>query len=242
MMRNPILLLAGVVLSACQTPASQSISELESVREAVRRGMPSTTVRELRAAPVDGLYEVIAGQNVFYVDRSARYLFVGAMYDMQTRTDVTAKRIEAARHVKFSALPLEAAIVIRQGSGANRLAVFADPDCPYCRKLEPELAKIPDATIYVFLMPLPGHPDAGRKATAVWCAPDRALAWRALMLENREPAPPPDKCAAPLDRVAALARDLAIRATPSLVSEDGRLHAGFLASPQIEHWLREKRG
>jgi thiol:disulfide interchange protein DsbC len=36
------------------------------------------------------LCEVRAGQNVFYVDATARYLFVGHVYDMQTLQDLTS--------------------------------------------------------------------------------------------------------------------------------------------------------
>ena len=34
-----------------------------------------------------------AGANLFYVDRSARYLIIGRVYDMETRQDLTAARL-----------------------------------------------------------------------------------------------------------------------------------------------------
>ena len=42
---------------------------------------------------VDGVCEVTAGSQLFYVDKTARYLMIGRVYDMQTRQDLTAVRL-----------------------------------------------------------------------------------------------------------------------------------------------------
>jgi energy-coupling factor transporter ATP-binding protein EcfA2 len=52
-----------------------------------------------------------------------------------------------------------------RGKGTRRLAIFSDPDCPYCRRLEAELRGLDDVTIHTFLMPLASlHPAARGKA------------------------------------------------------------------------------
>ena len=38
-------------------------------------------------------------------------------------------------------------------AAARTLAIFSDPDCPYCRRLEAEIKGLTDVTIYTFLMP-----------------------------------------------------------------------------------------
>jgi hypothetical protein len=126
------------------------------------------------------------GRNLAYVGSDARYFLFGHLYDMREQRDLTADRLEAARRIDFASLPLADAITTVRGDGSRVLAVFSDPDCPYCRKLEQELAKLDNVTVHTFLYPLGElHPEARQRAIAVWCAPDRAAAWKALMLERQ---------------------------------------------------------
>lgn len=78
---------------------------------------------------------------------------------------------------RFSSLPISQAIKTVRGNGSRHVAVFSDPDCPYCRKLESEtLSKLDNVTIYTFLFPLEQHADANRKAALIWCAPNQSRA------------------------------------------------------------------
>ena len=64
--------------------------------------------------------------------------FVGRMVDVRTQENLTEKRINELTRVDFDKLPLERAIVTVKGSGARKVAVFSDPDCPYCKQHEKE--------------------------------------------------------------------------------------------------------
>ncbi|SAL07375.1 thiol:disulfide interchange protein DsbC [Caballeronia arationis] len=55
------------------------------------------------------------------------------------------------RHVDFASLPFSHAIKTVHGNGSRKLAVFADPYCPYCRTLEHRLSELSNVTIYTFL-------------------------------------------------------------------------------------------
>ena len=59
----------------------------------LKRRLPRTRVTGIDCAKLAGLCEVSADKNLFYVDRGARYLVVGRVYDMATRTDLTATRL-----------------------------------------------------------------------------------------------------------------------------------------------------
>jgi thiol:disulfide interchange protein DsbC len=116
------------------------------------------------------------------------------------------------------------------------LAVFSDPDCPYCKRLEPELAKINNVTIYTFLMPLTQlHPNARANAISVWCAADRAKAWALFMVRGQTTTH--RACAHPVDRNVALGERLQINGTPTLIAADGRVMPGAANAEQIEAWL-----
>jgi thiol:disulfide interchange protein DsbC len=209
-----------------------------AIRKSLAEHLPDARVGTVRKLPKLDLYEVVLnGRNIIYTDASGEIAFVGKMMDVRTHRNLTEQRIDEITRVDFSALPLERAIVTVKGSGARKVAVFSDPDCPYCKQLERELEGITDVTIYTFLYPLASiHPDAPRKARLVWCAADRAKAWSELMLKGREPDNAAD-CAAPIGENVRLAEKLAIEGTPGIVFASGRLVPGLVKRDAIERYL-----
>ena len=66
-----------------------------NVAAALKGRLPKTEVARIDCNTIGGLCEVTSGKSVFYVDRSARYLIVGHVYDMETRQDLTSARLLA---------------------------------------------------------------------------------------------------------------------------------------------------
>lgn len=229
------LLLAG---SALAQPSAGNATAEARLLEQLKRTYPSTTFSSAQPSAIPGVYEVVMGQNIAYVDGSGRYFLIGRMFDMQTKTDITSEtRDRIAPRVEWERLPLVDAI--KFGSGEAKLAVFSDPDCPFCRQLEAELEKLEGVTVYVFPYPIASlHPGATRAAQAIWCAPDKAKAWRDYVLRKVAPPPAPKDCAVDaITRNVALASRYGIAATPTLVSVDGRLAPGAVKVDQIKTWL-----
>jgi thiol:disulfide interchange protein DsbC len=212
--------------------------EEDRVLSTLRKTYPKTTFTRVSRTPIAGVYEVWMGENVAFVGKDARYFLFGRLFDARTGYDLTAPKLANAerREVKmqaisFDSLPLADAIKTVRGKGARVLALFSDPSCPYCKLLEPELAKLDDVTIYTFLLPFQGH----AKPLAIWCAADRGRAWRNYMLENDASLLQADaSCAHPLERNLALAERLNVRGTPTLVFGDGTRIAGYTAVAEIE--------
>ena len=197
---------------------------------------PATRFGEVHPTAWAGVYEVGMGANLAYVDESGRYFLFGHLYDMRQQRDLTAGRKDALARIDFAGLPLADAIREVRGSGERLIAIFSDPDCPHCRRLETELRGLTDVTIHTFLMPLASlHPNAHRKSVGVWCARDRLAAWQNLMLRQIEPAR--IDCPNPVERNLALAERLGINGTPTLIAGDGRVMAGAGSREQIEAWL-----
>lgn len=197
---------------------------------------PNTQVTAVAESALPGLFEVVMGRNIAYTDAAGRYFLFGHLFDMPAQRDLTAERKDQLQRLDFAQLPLQDAIKTVRGNGSRVLAVFSDPDCPYCKRLEPELAKLNDVTVYTFLMPLTQlHPDARGKAVAVWCAANRVEAWTQLMLYGQTAASA--NCAHPVDRNVALGERLQINGTPTMIAADGRVLPGAASANQIEAWL-----
>lgn len=65
----------------------------DQVQVVLKDRLPKTPITSIECEAIDGLCEVVAGDNLFYVDKGGRYLVIGRVYDMQTRQDLTAARL-----------------------------------------------------------------------------------------------------------------------------------------------------
>lgn len=233
--------IAGVAGGSATKP--QGLAELEAVAAGLRAQHPGTRIDSVQFSPIAGLYEVVMGRNVAYMDASGRYALFGHVWDMQTRRDLTADRKALLDRIDVKAM--DKALALRQvkGRGTRTLYVFADPQCSFCRQQEQALAGVDDVTIYTFVLPILG-PESRRLATAIACASEPQAAWDAWMLAGQAPATPsaqaatPESpCAAGVAAVEQLAKALGITGTPTLVAEDGRKSAGAMAAAQLTAWL-----
>lgn len=64
-----------------------------AVAQLLKTRLPRTQVSKIDCQVVEGICEVTAGAQLFYVDKTARYLLIGRVYDMETRQDLTAVRL-----------------------------------------------------------------------------------------------------------------------------------------------------
>ena len=235
-------ILVAALGAAAFVPGFATAEDAQRVKEALQRTLGAeATVTSVSKSRLDGVYEVVLnGREIGYTDRTGSLYLVGPMIDLKTKANLSAQRLEDLRRVDFVKLPFEKAIVKVKGSGARKIAVFSDPDCPFCKQLEPELEKITDVTIYTFLYPIASlHPDAMRKATMVWCAGDRAGAWDDLMLRGKLPDVASVGCATPIFEIVDLAQKLGIDGTPGIVFSDGRLVPGAIRADDIELRLKQ---
>ena len=198
-------------------------------------------IDEVTKTPIPGVYELRLGTDVVYTDEQGNHLIQGSLIDTRTRINLTDVRVNKLSAIDFASLPLKDALVWKQGTGARRIAVFADPNCGYCKKFEAELQNVKDVTVYTFLMPILGG-DSPEKSKNIWCAKDSTRAWRDWMLDGTAPARSMAACDTPMQRNVALGRKHKVNGTPALVFEDGTRIPGALSAEQIEKQLIASRG
>ena len=63
------------------------------VTTALKLRLPKTPIDVLTCDELGPWCEVVSGDTLFYIDQGARYLFVGRLYDMEARSDLTAARL-----------------------------------------------------------------------------------------------------------------------------------------------------
>ncbi|SPE36342.1 Thiol:disulfide interchange protein DsbC (modular protein) [Burkholderiales bacterium] len=230
----------GSASSGPLAPISPGLAGM--IRDRIRKKIGGTVTSVCRTP--FGLYEVVVDAEVIYVDERVNYLVAGNAFDLRTQENLTAKRKEDVTRIDFKTLPLQLAVKTVRGSGSRLLAVFEDPNCPYCRRFEKSIASLTDTTIYTFLYPILSRDasvadDSYPKSKSIWCAPDRGLAWSQVMLEGKHLAAAPEACQHPLEEILALGQKLHITGTPTLVFSDGRRAPGAIPLEQVEQMLSD---
>ncbi len=239
---NVAAIISAILISA--TVHAEPMTKTDSPESAamlmkLKEKYPSTTISSVRKTQFPGIYEVQMGKNIAYAEQEGRYFIFGHLFDMVQQRDITEERLaEMKPKLDTKALPTEDAIKEVRGTGKGVLYVFSDPDCPYCKQLENNLAGVTDVTIYTFLFPIAQlHPDAKRKAEGVWCSKDRAKAWSDLMKKGTVN---PAGCDTPIERNVALAEQMGISGTPTIIFADGEIAPGAMPTQRISQILAQQ--
>ncbi len=234
----PTLLAAWLLGAACGPVAAEEAAIRKNLAERLP-GFPK--IDEITKTAIPGIYEVRFGSEVVYTDEHGDHLFQGNLIDTQTRTDLTQARIDKLSAIDFAALPLKDALVWKQGSGARKIVVFADPNCGYCKKFETDMQQVKDVTVYTFLYPILGG-DSPDKAKNIWCAENNGAVWRDWMINGAAAPRSMGHCdTSALQRNVALGKKYRVTGTPSLVFEDGKQVPGALAPVEVEKQLAASR-
>jgi thiol:disulfide interchange protein DsbC len=178
----------GFSVGAASTAQPAHADETEALRRNVAtHSQGKVNVQTITPTPVPGLFQVISEGEIFYVDSTGRYSFVGgSMIDMQQQRDLTAAELDRLHAIPFDRLPLQHAVKEVRGKGTRHVAVFEDPNCPICRVFTKFLDQIDDVTIYRFMYPVIA-PQSEALAQAAWCSRDRASAWKTVMAGGQPP-------------------------------------------------------
>lgn len=243
-----VLLRTWILALLCSTNLaiadSGNVVDQLAIEKTVHKALPGTRITSVQPSVLPGLVEIIAGPNVLYADPTGNYLVVGSIYDMRTATDLTAQRkreVAQTVRIKWADLPLETAVKYG-GHGPTKLAVFFDPDCPWCKRLHEQLSALVDVEVYAIMYPVESlHAGAKNKAAVILCSSDPLQALNTVMGGNELPTVSDPTCLArsnaAIDHIDAFARSHDIHGTPTLIAPDGRVRPGFLQAKPLKAWL-----
>ena len=230
-MRKLIVTLAAAILFAGAAHADE-----QAIREVLEAKISDAKVLSIRKLPYAGLYEVAVqrgdGLRIYYTDASAQVILACAnVIESRTGRSLTEERLRQLTAIDWNKLPFEWAITTKRGNGRRRVAIFSDPNCPYCRTFERDLAHVDDITVHIFMYPVI-KPESVRQSKSVWCSKDRSKAWNDLMLNDVQPTAPTD-CPNPIEKLVALGKQLGAAATPTWFLPNGEKYQGALPMSKV---------
>lgn len=219
-------LMVGGLMMFIVTAAGFSMANdnLRMEKETLMKTFPNMKLDGFRESPLKGLYEITAGEQVFYFSPEG-YLFFGEIWTKDGK-NLTAEMREKVVAERINTLPLEKALKI--GNGPKKVIEFTDPDCPYCRKVDNFLSKRTDVTRYVYFVPLRRiHPDAEKKARYILSQSDKDKAFRDVfegVLDGKPISIADGAQEQQLEEMEKIATGLGVRGTPALWIEGAHVN------------------
>lgn len=227
------LVLATSVMGWFYSANAQEDSIRKNLPEKLQGLPPIASIVE---TPMKGLYEVVLeGNDIIYTNADASYFIQGALVETASRRNLTQEREDALSAIAFDKLPLKDAFTVTRGKGERKMAMFSDPNCGFCKRIENDLLKVDNVTIYYFMYPILGA-DSVTKAEKVWCAKDKGKVWLDYMTKG---APIPDATCntAAIGRNVAFGRANKINGTPAMFFSDGKRVPGAIGAEKVEEYL-----
>ncbi|MCY3624158.1 MAG: DsbC family protein [Gammaproteobacteria bacterium] len=202
------------------------------IRESLERAAPEIQVTGISPSPVEGVFEVRIQDNQtrLYVTGDGRHFVAGDLYAVLGTgvNNLSEEGRKAQRRAALGGIPAEDLIAFAPNQKLEVvLYVFTDVDCPYCRILHQDVARLGDYGVEVRYLAYPrSGPGTSTydKMVSAWCSRSPSIAIAALFEDKKIDSV---SCLSPVAAHFELAKSLGIGGTPTLFTEDGTEISGY---------------
>jgi thiol:disulfide interchange protein DsbC len=233
--------LLAVGASAQQT--QQATKAGADPRAVIAKKFPGLKVEDVRPAALPGMYEITLGPDTAYVSADGKYLILGDMFEVDTKSNLTEAGRSDQRRKVLAEVDERDMIIFGPTKAKYTITVFTDVDCGYCRKLHGEMDELNKLGVRVRYM---AYPRAGQgsedwhKMEQVWCAKDRKAA--ITQAKRDQPLNSPDCGATPVAKQYQLGEEMGVRGTPAIYTARGDYIGGYLAPAKMLETLEARDG
>jgi thiol:disulfide interchange protein DsbC len=229
---------SGFQKEGCGTGECRDCHALKKEEAAKILGNTVDRVIDVDFSEVQGLWTVDVEKQghkfPIYLHFSKKYVISGNVLRLETMENVTEELAINLNRIDTAQIPLDEALVMGKPEARQRLIVFTDPECPFCKKLHPELKRLvekrSDIVVFVKMFPLAIHPKAYEKAKAIVCAKSEKLLEESFAGKDLPPAGCETKR---LDENLELAKKIGINSAPTIIFPDGRVFPGYRSAEDI---------
>lgn len=238
-MKKILSMVLVVVSMSCFAVSDATIKTIQSQ---LKSTLPMVKIDKISDTPIQNIYEVTSMHKIFYVDGSGRYALIGNLVDLSTKTNLTQLAVESISIVSWNELPLKIAIQKVIGNGKRKIAVFTDPDCPFCKRLEQEtVPNLKNVTIYYFLFPLSSiHANAISDSQKILCSETPEATFTNWMKDNKS-LPANTKCnnAKILKDMLDTGNKIGVEQTPTIILTDGKVIPGLIPADYLNQLIAD---
>jgi len=191
-------------------------------------------VISVSAIPVDGLYELITNNGIFYSSKDAKYLFKGDIYDLDAQLNLTN-----LTKIKIVNSYEDEMIIYKAPEEKHVITVFTDTSCVYCQKLHSQMADYNKFGITVRYLAFPRSGTSPKSSTynkmvSIWCADDPNKAMDDAKKQRNSVT---TTCKNTVKEQYELGLFLGVNGTPAILLEDGTLAPGYIPPARLAQML-----
>lgn len=216
--------------------SSLSWADVNTVKTNLNQLHPKLKIENIQTTEMKGIYSGLMDNQVVYMGEDVQHILIGSMFRLSDQKNITKDLVLKQNSIDWKKLPLQDAVKTVRGNGKRQIAVFSDPNCPYCKQLETELNKLNNVTIYTFIYPIKTQSVAISKQ--IFCESDPALAWSNLIGKGIQPRST-KACANPVERNLNLGKSLGLNGTPTIIFSNGFKAMGAYPALEIEKIWKE---
>lgn len=188
---------------------------------------------------VDGLYEVLTNQGVYYISENAQFLIHGTVYDLDNDMEnVSEKSVVTLRIAKLKEFEKDM-IVYKAPDEKHVVTIFTDTNCGYCQKLHAEMADYHKQGITIRYLAFPrGGIRSGtyHSMVSIWCSDEPKQAMDAAKSRHQIES---KTCKNNVKEQYELGLFFGVKGTPAMVFEDGSLNPGYVPADRLIKILDE---
>ena len=212
------------------------MADVATVTKHLKQQHPQLKLENIQATEMRGIYSATLDGQVVYLNEDAQHILAGSMIRLKDQHNLTKDLLIQQNSVDWKKLPLQDALKSVRGTGKRQIAIFSDPNCPYCKQLEAELKKLNHITVYTFVLPLKAQSVTPSKQ--IFCEKNPVQAWENLIGKAQQPNSK-SSCANPIERNLSLAKSLGVQGTPAIIFSNGFKVMGAYPAAQIEQIFKE---
>lgn len=242
-----LLLVAALLIGQ---PLLAADADMTQVNNLLKTLMPGAQPDSLMPSTMPGLYEAVYGTQIIYISADGKHMIEGDIYSVAQKSgrpvvaNLTERKREVGR-IKAVASIDEASLIVfspKKGKTKHVITTFTDIDCGYCRKLHRQMAEYNQLGIEIRYASFPRsglETPSYFKAKAVWCAVDRHKAMNfaksgATLEQLQELKQVKNQtCEKTIKKHMAVAREVGVSGTPTLVLKSGKVLPGYVAPDKI---------
>lgn len=213
--------------------SSFSLANVETVSQNLKQNFPDIPAHKIAPTEMKGIYSLIVEDDIYYVNEDAQHILGGPMLRLKDSKNLTQQLERQQVQVDWKKLPLENAIKMVKGDGKRQLAIFSDPNCPYCKQLEDQINKLNNVTVYTFILPFKSQSVEPSKQ--IYCAKeqDRLALWQNYISRGVVPTGN-QNCKNPINDHLKLASEIGVTGTPAIIFSNGHRVVGAMPAAAIE--------
>lgn len=232
---------SSVEKSASSAAAAEDPTAI--VAQNVRKHLGDFQITSISETDVPGLYELVSGGTILYVNQAGTRLFEGEMIDLENRVSLTEQRLGKLHMDMLVDLPEDQMLTYKPENPSGRsITVFTDISCGFCQRLHREIDTLLDNGVAVnyLLFPRAGYDTPAADALeSVWCNENQQEAMTTAKLGARVP---PASCDNPIQAHMALAQQVGLRGTPLIYLDTGVRVPGYRdAATLVEMVMSEEK-